>query len=109
MVAVLVLALSGCERSGDRKREAPGARTPNPPASSATATQAPGSAQPSLPSSAPLAPAHVARTVTVLGSGDVLIHPPLWQQAAADASAQGRSGYDFGPIYAGVRADHPGR
>jgi poly-gamma-glutamate synthesis protein (capsule biosynthesis protein) len=40
--------------------------------------------------------------VTVLGSGDVLIHPELWQQAAADARAQGRPGYDFGPIYAGI-------
>ncbi|HEX8767049.1 MAG TPA: CapA family protein [Jatrophihabitans sp.] len=40
--------------------------------------------------------------MTVLGSGDVLIHPALWQQAAADARAQGRPGYDFGPIYAGV-------
>jgi poly-gamma-glutamate capsule biosynthesis protein CapA/YwtB (metallophosphatase superfamily) len=38
----------------------------------------------------------------VLGSGDVLIHPPLWEQAAADAKAEGRSGYDFGPIYASV-------
>jgi poly-gamma-glutamate synthesis protein (capsule biosynthesis protein) len=40
--------------------------------------------------------------VTVLGSGDVLIHPELWQQAAADARAQGKPGYDFGPIYAGI-------
>jgi poly-gamma-glutamate synthesis protein (capsule biosynthesis protein) len=42
------------------------------------------------------------RTVTVEGSGDVLIHPPLWEQAHADAVAEGRSGYDFGPIYAGI-------
>jgi poly-gamma-glutamate capsule biosynthesis protein CapA/YwtB (metallophosphatase superfamily) len=40
----------------------------------------------------------------VLGSGDVLIHPPLWEQAAADAKAEGKTGYDFGPIYAGVAA-----
>ena len=42
--------------------------------------------------------------MTVLGSGDVLIHPALWQQAAADARARGRPGYDFGPIYAGIAA-----
>jgi poly-gamma-glutamate synthesis protein (capsule biosynthesis protein) len=41
----------------------------------------------------------------VLGSGDVLIHPPLWEQAAADAEAEGKSGYDFGPIYASVAPD----
>ena len=44
------------------------------------------------------------RTVTILGSGDVLIHPPLWEQAHADAAAQGKSGYDFGPMYAGIAA-----
>ncbi|HEY3630338.1 MAG TPA: CapA family protein [Jatrophihabitantaceae bacterium] len=42
------------------------------------------------------------RTVTVIGSGDVLVHPPVWDQAAADAHAEGKSGYDFGPIYASV-------
>jgi poly-gamma-glutamate synthesis protein (capsule biosynthesis protein) len=42
------------------------------------------------------------RSVTVLGSGDVLIHPPLWEQAHADALAEGSTGYDFGPIYAGI-------
>jgi poly-gamma-glutamate synthesis protein (capsule biosynthesis protein) len=43
--------------------------------------------------------------VTILGSGDVLIHPPLWQQAHADARAEGRRGYDFGPMYAGIAPD----
>ncbi len=41
-------------------------------------------------------------TVTVVGSGDVLIHPELWQQAASDAKAEGKTGYDFGPIYASI-------
>jgi len=59
----------------------------------------PGRPLPAATSSAPPAP----RTVSVLGSGDVLIHPPLWQQAAADAQAEGRTGYDFGPIYAAIK------
>lgn len=46
-----------------------------------------------------------ARSVVVLGSGDVLIHPPLWQQAAADAAAENQPGYDFGPIYASIAPD----
>jgi hypothetical protein len=57
-----------------------------------------GTPQSSSPKAAP-------RTVTILGSGDVLIHPPLWQQAHADAVAEGRSGYDFSQIYAGIAAD----
>lgn len=43
------------------------------------------------------------RTLTVLGAGDVLVHPPVWQQAQADARAAGRTGMDFGPVFAGVR------
>jgi poly-gamma-glutamate synthesis protein (capsule biosynthesis protein) len=43
--------------------------------------------------------------VTILGSGDVLIHPPLWQQAHRDARAEGRHGYDFGPMYASIAPD----
>ena len=57
------------------------------------------------PSSTLTPASHRPRTVTILGSGDVLIHPPLWQQAHADALAEGKSGYDFGPIYAGIAAD----
>ncbi|MDQ1716409.1 MAG: hypothetical protein QOE89_362, partial [Pseudonocardiales bacterium] len=50
----------------------------------------------------PVGASPTARTVTVLGSGDVLIHPALWEQAAADAKAENRPGYDFGPIYASI-------
>jgi poly-gamma-glutamate synthesis protein (capsule biosynthesis protein) len=43
--------------------------------------------------------------VTVLGTGDVLIHPQLWQQAHRDARAEGRHGWDFGPMYASIKPD----
>jgi poly-gamma-glutamate synthesis protein (capsule biosynthesis protein) len=90
LTGVLVLTAGGCSPPADRHRVATNAPTTSRPVrSSAAITQ---------PSPTPSG----ARTVTVLGSGDVLIHPPLWQQAAADARAQGRSGYDFGPIYAGI-------
>lgn len=44
------------------------------------------------------------RQFTVVGSGDVLLHSGLWHQAARDAQAAGRSGYDFRPMLAGVAA-----
>jgi poly-gamma-glutamate synthesis protein (capsule biosynthesis protein) len=46
-----------------------------------------------------------ARTASILGSGDVLIHPPLWIQAHHDAQAEGQNGYEFGPMYASVAPD----
>ena len=45
-----------------------------------------------------------ARTITILGAGDVLLHSRLWRQAAADAAAGGRPGLDFRPMLAGVAA-----
>jgi poly-gamma-glutamate synthesis protein (capsule biosynthesis protein) len=43
-------------------------------------------------------------SITILGAGDVLLHPDLWQQAQADAAAHGEQGYDFGPLFDGVRS-----
>jgi hypothetical protein len=88
---LVVIALSGCThapRSRGLNPVTPTSSSPLRPATSAAPTAPTGPAPP--------------RTATVLGSGDVLIHPPLIEQAAADARAEGRTGYDFGPIYAGV-------
>ncbi len=46
-----------------------------------------------------------ARSFTVLGAGDVLLHTGFWTQAAAVARAKGQSGYDFGPLFAPVAPD----
>ena len=35
----------------------------------------------------------------------MLIHPPLWEQAHADAVAEGKTGYDFEPMYASIAPD----
>jgi poly-gamma-glutamate synthesis protein (capsule biosynthesis protein) len=43
------------------------------------------------------------KTFTVVAAGDELIHQPLTQQATADAKAEGKTGYDFRPILAGVK------
>ena len=58
----------------------------------------------SLPADAgtPGSNAPARRTATILGSGDVLIHPPLWEQAHKDA---GGHGYDFGSMYASIKPD----
>ena len=62
--------------------------------------------EPTHPASPPAGTASAAatsagpHTLTVLGAGDVLLHPPLWTQARAD----GGTTYDFNKIFAGVRA-----
>jgi hypothetical protein len=42
------------------------------------------------------------RSFTLVATGDVLLHAPLWEQARADAAALGGSGHDFAPMLAGV-------
>jgi hypothetical protein len=44
------------------------------------------------------------RTFTVAMSGDVLLHSGTWDTAEADAARAGRTGLDFGPMFAGVRS-----
>ncbi|WP_091342563.1 CapA family protein [Micromonospora rhizosphaerae] len=41
--------------------------------------------------------------LTVVAAGDLLVHPPLTEQAAADARQAGRSGHDFTRVLAAVR------
>ncbi|WSP43360.1 CapA family protein [Streptomyces sp. NBC_01244] len=43
------------------------------------------------------------RSFTVAAAGDILIHPQLIDQASRDAKAEGRSGYEFDKIMAGVK------
>ncbi|WP_245928960.1 CapA family protein [Murinocardiopsis flavida] len=38
------------------------------------------------------------RSVTVLGGGDLLIHPPVWKQARADGGGE----FDFRPMFDGI-------
>jgi len=92
--AVLVAAvlLAGCTSS-----------SPERPPSRSSATNPP--SQSTTPSGGTTRPAAGPRTVTILGSGDVLIHPQLWEQAHADARGAGRHGYDFGPMYASIAPD----
>ncbi|MEV1288570.1 CapA family protein [Micromonospora sp. NPDC049679] len=48
-------------------------------------------------------PASPRTTLTVVAAGDLLVHPPLTDQAAADAHAMNRPGHDFGRVLAAVR------
>jgi poly-gamma-glutamate synthesis protein (capsule biosynthesis protein) len=44
------------------------------------------------------------REFTLVATGDVLLHTPLWDQASADAASAGHpGGHDFRPMLAGIR------
>lgn len=53
----------------------------------------------SQPSEAPPPP----RTLSVVMSGDVLLHTGVWESARADAAARGLPGMDFRPMFAGMK------
>ena len=104
----LLVSATACTGSSTGSRPSPSApselrsvspRSGGAPESGTTRTSP--APAPSRSSTAPPA----KRTVTVLGSGDVLIHPQLWQQAHRDARARGEHGYDFGPMYASIAPD----
>ncbi len=89
--AATVLLFAACTSSG----------LPSPPLSSSAARRSTsGVAAPSSGAGGTSAPP--ADTVTILGSGDVLVHPQLIDQARADG---GGSRIDFGPMYASIAPD----
>lgn len=71
---------------------------PLPPPVTTGATTQPAVA----PATAPPATAPPARHITIAVAGDILPHSPLWRRAADNAAIQGRTGYDFAPMLAGL-------
>lgn len=68
---------------------ATGSSSSSPPASTAA-----------VPRTATAAAAPASRELTIAASGDLLIHSPVWQRAAANA---GGRGYDFAPMFRLIR------
>jgi poly-gamma-glutamate synthesis protein (capsule biosynthesis protein) len=74
------------------------ATSPDPQPSSARSADA-------APLQAARAPGNVRpRQVSIVLTGDILLHNTIWDQARQDAAASGRSGFDFRPILGGIRA-----
>jgi poly-gamma-glutamate synthesis protein (capsule biosynthesis protein) len=98
LFAVLVAVVAPLPPAGPAATERPGASGPAPSPFAVDhpwpETSWPETLEPTRPQQ---------RTVTVVASGDVLLHSGLWRQAARDAAAVGRGGYDFGPLFAAVR------
>jgi poly-gamma-glutamate synthesis protein (capsule biosynthesis protein) len=105
----LVAPVVGILRPGPAPGNAPpsglttAARTTGSDAGQPNAAVAPPQRTPTRTTPAP-ASTPVARAFTVIGAGDVLLHSGLWGQAARDARAAGRRGYDFDPLFASLRA-----
>ncbi|WP_345151969.1 CapA family protein [Arthrobacter ginkgonis] len=74
----------------------PGTASPQTPASEKPAAEAPTVEAPGSPEGADCAPADC---VDVVVTGDVLLHPALWEQAKRD----GGGSYDFRPLLSGLR------
>lgn len=79
---LLFILVAGCDRPSGRADTSPPRRAPA--------------------SSAPPSPAPRTQ-ITVVAAGDLLVHPELTDQAAADARAAGRAGHDFTQVLAAVR------
>jgi poly-gamma-glutamate capsule biosynthesis protein CapA/YwtB (metallophosphatase superfamily) len=93
-------AVAACNDSGSSPAGPTAVTTSAPRPAAPTGS---GTRSPTSPASAPSTCPGTA-CVTITMTGDVLLHQPLWAQAASDARARGASGYDFGPMLAGQRA-----
>jgi hypothetical protein len=55
------------------------------------------------PATTPPTVVEPARSFTLVATGDILLHQPLWRQAEEDARAAGEAGFDFRPLLSGVQ------
>lgn len=85
----LVLALGACSNDSAKPPAAIGSATVA--ASARASTTAPGSR------------IAAGTTVTVAASGDILIHGPVRRNAAAFAQQNGKTGFDFDPMFAPIK------
>nr|WP_231709713.1 CapA family protein [Arthrobacter zhangbolii] len=72
------------------------------PSSSVAPTPPSPTADPSIPGKGPACP--TANCFSLMLAGDLLVHPQLWDQAAADAAATGKGPLDYEPLLAGQEA-----
>ncbi|MDN4610658.1 CapA family protein [Arthrobacter burdickii] len=85
----LALLCGGC--TADRSGDAAETSTPAAPATSS-------------PSSSPTQSSQACEDcVGIVLTGDLLVHPQLWEQAAEDAAVTGKPPLDFEPLLAGQR------
>ncbi len=102
----LTLACSGCMGAGEgRTTEGAEPSTTAPAASSAPETastsEAPEPTPEPTPGRGPDCPTD--RCFSFMASGDLLVHPQLWEQATADAQQTGKGSLDFEPLLSGQR------
>jgi poly-gamma-glutamate synthesis protein (capsule biosynthesis protein) len=106
LIIVGAVAASAATRSSGR-----GAKPSTTPGVATTASATAARPRPSAatrpttrrPTPATTSPEFKPRSFAVLAAGDILLHDGLWKQAARDATAEGKDGYDFGPLLAGVQ------
>ncbi|XAS62716.1 CapA family protein [Micrococcaceae bacterium Sec5.8] len=73
------------------------------PAASPSGTPSPGTPSAGTPTPGKGPACTAVRCTSVLVTGDMLVNAQLWEQARADALANGAKGLDFGPILEGQR------
>lgn len=76
--------------------------TSSPSRSAISPTASATAAPTDLPTEPPATTAPSGGTLTIVAGGDVLLHPPTWEQADADAGGADDGDLDFEPILAGI-------
>lgn len=101
----LAFACAGCTGVGEGRTAGGAEETTTSPSPSTGAspdpTPSPEPSPAAVPGKGPECPTDRCFSLTV--SGDLLVHPQLWDQAAADARQTGNGTLDFEPLLAGQR------
>ena len=109
LVAGLTLSVGVSTAPADRRVQAAVPSSPRATESSPAAmptptrTPSPKSSPRATPKPSPRTTASRPASATLVMNGDLLWHNTFWYGAREDARRRGRSGFDFGPVLAGIR------
>lgn len=96
VVITVVVAVEACA-GGDADPAVAPTETASAPSASPS-----GPSMSSSPTDSPATSTAPEGTLTIVAGGDVLLHPPTWEQADADAGVAGDDVLDFAPTLAGI-------
>lgn len=103
----LTLASSGCMGAGEGPATQGAEPTTTAPAASSEPATAQATSEAPEPTPEPTpgkgSDCPTDRCFSFMASGDLLVHPQLWEQAAVDAQETGKGSLDFEPLLAGQR------
>ncbi len=102
LAVAMTLSAAACSSNDDGSKSSGSSGAGSSNASGASGSQGASGASSAQPGSSNAPGLAAGKSIDIGGSGDILVHVPVRDDAAHNAAAKGAKGYDFDPMFANV-------